>query len=163
MPGSFARPTLPPRPRPLHNRDWMPSPRGVAGMSIELHITRAEHWAENQDLPISAAEWLAYVERDPELSLQTEGGPCFAVWSGPSRYAQPWLDWFEGNIHTRWPDTALYRKMLRIAADLEAQVQDDDGQRYELESDWTFDPPPATGAEEPTPPVRAWWRRLLGT
>ena len=50
-----------------------------------------------------------------------------------------------GVISAKWPDTALYRKMLRIAADLGAAVQDDDGARYPDEADWTFDPiaPPA--------------------
>ncbi len=36
--------------------------------------------------------------------------------------------------------TALYKKMLKIAATLGAQVQDDDGTVYHKPGDWTFDP-----------------------
>jgi hypothetical protein len=32
-------------------------------MGYDIHITRAEHWAENEGREISAEEWLAYVEK----------------------------------------------------------------------------------------------------
>jgi len=112
-------------------------------MGVELHITRAEFWADNEDAAISPEEWLAYVAADPELTLRPESGRHFhghAVWIGPSKYEEPWLHWSSGNISTKWPDTALYRKMLRIAAALNAQIQDDDGEVYTAEADWSFDP-----------------------
>lgn len=62
------------------------------------------------------------------------------MWSGPSLYEEPWLDWIAGNIYTKWPDTYLYRKMLRIAKYLNAQVMDDDGVIYSDESHWEYDP-----------------------
>ncbi|VWD60209.1 hypothetical protein BLA50215_07248 [Burkholderia lata] len=124
-------------------------------MGVEFHITRADFWAENEDAAISAETWLAYVQADPELELRPECGAHHAQWSGPSAHDEPWLDWHAGNIMTKWPDTALYCKMLKIAADLEATVQDDNGTVYRLPTDWHFDP-----HERTTVPAqrRPWWR-----
>ncbi len=141
-------------------------------MGIEFHITRAELWAENELAPISREEWLRYVESDPELSL-TPGSRSLSVrWSGPSRHEDPWLEGFQGNVYTKWPDTALFEKMLRIADALGARVQDDDGTLYTQPGDWTYDPservmpppPPSPPASpKPPPPVRRpWWQRLWG-
>jgi hypothetical protein len=35
----------------------------------EIHITRAEHWAESDRQPITGDEWLALIESDPELMI----------------------------------------------------------------------------------------------
>src|SRR5689334_16430634 len=86
--------------------------RGLMG--VEFHITRAEFWAENNDSPITAEEWLSYVASDSELSLDAANGRYFVRWLGASAYDEPWLDWFQENISTKWPDTALYQKMLRV-------------------------------------------------
>ena len=77
-------------------------------------------------------------------------------WLGPSAYEEPWLDWSDGNISSKWPDTALYRKMLSIAAALGARVQGDEGDFLTSPSDWEFDP----RAVVESPPVgkRPWWR-----
>lgn len=129
-------------------------------MGVELHITRAEeHWAENDDNAIGANEWLAYVDSDPELQLWPENGKYFVRWLGQSKYEDPWLDWFGGNISTKWPDTALYRKMVQIAQRLNAKIQDDDGNLYVTESDWEFDPTaPSPSVEKKVP----WWKRMFG-
>ena len=109
-------------------------------MGVEFHITRAQFWAENEDAQIAAGEWLAYIAGDPELQPQPENGAYFVRWLGPSKYSAPWLNWFEGNISTKWPDTALYLKMLKIATALSAKVQDDNGTVYPDEAEWEFDP-----------------------
>lgn len=109
-------------------------------MGVELHITRGEFWADNEQSEISLNEWLAYVAGDPELRLRPENGPGFAQWIGPSKYAEPWLDWAIGNVSTKWPDTALYGKMLCIAVTLNARVQDDDGTVYTTNDQWVFEP-----------------------
>jgi len=129
-------------------------------MGVELHITRAEHWAENDGLQITAEEWLAYVESDAELRLWPENGQHFARWLGPSKYAEPWLDWFQGNVSTKWPDTALYCKMLRIAQALGAHVQDDDGTKYLTEADWQYDPTERIKEYERQNRPR-WWKKWL--
>lgn len=109
-------------------------------MGLEFHITRAEHWAENEGKEIAAEEWLSYVASDPELRLDPRNGKYHVLWIGESSYDESWLGWAYGNVQTKWPDTALYRKMLRVAAALNAQVQDDDGTVYTKDTDWTFDP-----------------------
>ena len=100
-------------------------------MGYEFHITRAKSWALNTKNRISAEEWLAYVEKDPELSLWAHGGPYFAKWNRESTLDEPWLDWHDGNIETKNPDEALIDKMMAIARELGATVQGDDGEIYQ--------------------------------
>jgi len=124
-------------------------------MGVEFHITRAECWADNEHAPITAEEWLAYVEADSELKPFPENGPYYALWLGTSAYEEPWLDWSGGDIRTKWPDTALYLKMLDIAKHFGAHVQDDDSTVYTLPSDWQYDP-----NVKFVPPVKKkpWWK-----
>ncbi|AJK17587.1 hypothetical protein B7R74_14150 [Yersinia pseudotuberculosis] len=109
-------------------------------MGVEFHITRAEFWADNDEAQITSDEWLSYINSDDELIIDTKNGDYHTLWSGPSLYDEPWLDWSAGNIYTKWPDTHLYRKMLKIAKCLNAQVMDDDGTIYSDESHWEYDP-----------------------
>jgi hypothetical protein len=129
-------------------------------MGVELHITRAHEWLDNQDQQIGADEWLAFIAADPELQLCPEHGPLFVRWLGKSALEDPWLDWSKGNIYSKWPESALYCKMLEIARALDAKVQDDDGGVYSTEDQWQFDPraPRAAPLERP----KSWWRRLFG-
>ena len=126
-------------------------------MGYDLHITRAEHWVENDDQWIEVDEWLDIVERDPELELADENGPYFAIWCGPSKYEEPWFDWSDGNITTKNPDSAMIAKMVEMAGKLGANVQGDDGERYvggergAEDSGYLLD----VGS-------KPWWRRLLG-
>jgi hypothetical protein len=128
-------------------------------MGVELHITRAEFWADNESAEISSAEWLNYVASDAELSLADGNGQFYAVWNGLSKYDEPWLNWFNGNVSTKWPDTALFEKMLQVAGALGAKVQDDEGTNYLKVGDWIYDPThrvEAMPAQEKT----KWWQRF---
>lgn len=128
-------------------------------MGYDLHITRAESWADNEGAEIGADEWLAAVRADPELTLAPDVGmgPHFARWSGPSRHDDPWLDWRAGNVYTKSPDSALLRKMVRLAERLGARVQGDDGELYT--GDEPLDEPPDEAA---APTKRSTIRTLLG-
>jgi hypothetical protein len=95
-------------------------------MGYDLHITRAKRWSD-QEPSISADEWLAYVDRDPELQLN---GKYFALWAGVSRQPDPWFDWSDGHVHTKNPDPAVIAKAIQIASRLGAAVQGDDGEVY---------------------------------
>ena len=109
-------------------------------MGVEFHITRAEFWADNEDSQIASEEWLNIVNHDPELSIYAPNGEFFALWSGKSAYPEPWLEWSNGNISTKWPDTALYLKMLQVATVLNAKVMDEDGTEYSSPGEWEFTP-----------------------
>ena len=115
-------------------------------MGCDLHITRAGDWADAESAPITSEEWLSFVESDPELRLAGDNGPHFAVWSGKSRYPDPWFDWSDGQVHTKNPDPALIEKAIQIAEQLGARVVGDDGERYlpggKVERDGTVDDAP---------------------
>ncbi len=99
-------------------------------MGYDLHITRAKNWFENEGCEISVEEWLALIRSDAELKLAGYNGEYFALWSGKSKYEDPWLDWCDGNIYTKNPDGPIIGKMLEIAKRLKAKVQGDDGEVY---------------------------------
>ena len=104
-------------------------------MGFDVHITRANDWAHNKDQEISAEEWLHYVEEDNELARDPQNGDYAAVWVDRARCPEAWLDWFEGNIYTTNPDQQTLAKMLRVASDLRARVQGDDGKAIESVED----------------------------
>jgi hypothetical protein len=132
-------------------------------MGYDAHITRAEFWADNSGHEITAAEWQAVVDADPELEPWPEQGPYFARWRGESTLPDPWLDWHDGDVYTKSPDPALLAKCCALAARLGARVQGDDGEEYELGPDGqareagAASPPAAGGGD-----ARPWWRRWLG-
>lgn len=98
-------------------------------MGYDLHITRRDNWTD-QGHDITSDEWLKLVAADPELTLDSQNGPYFAVWRGASKLPQPWLDWSDGQIYTKNPDRGLMAKMLTLARQLSATVQGDDGEEY---------------------------------
>jgi hypothetical protein len=94
-------------------------------MGYDYHITRADDWADNSGSEITANEWLAVVDNDPELSLSGVNGPFFADWR------DSWFDLVEGNVTTKNPDTPTLTKMLSLATHFDARVQGDDGDIYD--------------------------------
>jgi hypothetical protein len=112
-------------------------------MGYDLHITRRAVWSEKGD-DISADEWLDLVAADPELRLSPKDGPYFAIWKGASQLPDPWLDWSDGQIHTKNPDRALVAKMILLARRLTATVQGDDGEEYTQPTDFPDDPESAS-------------------
>jgi hypothetical protein len=107
-------------------------------LGVDLHITRAPTWAFSEEHPITHAEWIAYVQSRDDLEWIDERG--LVTWHGTSQYESPWLEWRNGQIATKYPDTALYEEMLNIARSLNAHVEDDDGRRYGRAGEWTFNP-----------------------
>ena len=106
-------------------------------MGYDLHITRKKFWADEDGATITPEEWLTVVRDDPELRFAgEEHSPYFALWSGPSSYPEPWIDYFEGGLYSKNPDGPLINKMTRIATTLAAQVQGDEGEVYPLEADY---------------------------
>lgn len=104
-------------------------------MGYDLHITRADFWAENVGQEITADEWTALVDSDATLTFNPQNGPYFADLESRSGSSPGWLNWSEGDIFAKNPDRETLRKMLEIAVLLEASVQGDDGECYETASD----------------------------
>jgi hypothetical protein len=123
-------------------------------MGYDFHITRAPDWSENEHEPIPREEWLAIVAVDPELRLDPQNGPCFALWIDPqTRAERGWLDWFDGNIFSKNPDPALLGKMLELAGRLQGKVQGDDGEVYtSVDEHPDHAQPPSSTARKP------WWK-----
>ncbi len=108
-------------------------------MGYDLHITRAENWCENEGHEISPSEWHDIINCDPELRLDPQNGPHFAIWEHGSLdpaaqeehgRLRGWLNWSYGNIDTKNPDPPLLEKMIDIARLLDARVQGDEGEWY---------------------------------
>ena len=129
-------------------------------MGYDLHITRGGHWAENDGARISVDEWLAVVENDKELTLSPGNASYLADWSGPSKHAEPWLAWHDGNIYSKNPDSALLRKMVQLAAQLRARVQGDDGEFYT--GDEQLDDHHVTAERSYAARSRSLWHRITG-
>lgn len=115
-------------------------------MGYDVHITRADHWAQNQGREITASEWRNIIDADPDLRLAGYNGPDFAIWDGHPENDESWLDWDDGNITTKNPDDRLLRKMLEIAKRLGANVQGDDGELYDGTTSSTQAPTPTLWA-----------------
>jgi hypothetical protein len=99
-------------------------------MGYDLHITRKKFWADQGGQPITAAEWLAYVATDPQLRLDQSSQRHAVRLSVESEHAEPWLEWFQGDVYTKNPDEPILAKMLEIAKALKGRVQGDDGEIY---------------------------------
>jgi hypothetical protein len=100
-------------------------------VGYNLYIVRGPDFWGNPDHQISADEWHRYIETDHELTLAPDHGPHFALWSGPSTYPEPWLNWFKGfSIYSKNPDDAIINKMLQIAVRLSAHVRGENEEIY---------------------------------
>jgi hypothetical protein len=100
-------------------------------MIYHLHITRREFWSyTGSGLDITAEEWRAVVDADPELEWRTERGPHAAEWKGPTSTPEPFLDLEHGNVIARNPDHRMIDKMVSISEILKAKVQGLDGECY---------------------------------
>ena len=107
-------------------------------MSWYVHITRAQRWAEAEQLPITRDEWLAYVDADEELRRVTaqeveEHKPFVkaddAAWverrpDGGDRVLA-WFGWHKGLIDVRNPHAETLCKMADVAERLKANVVDE--------------------------------------
>jgi len=128
-------------------------------MGYNLHITRAEHFHESEQRPVTADEWLALVAGDPELRIVGDNGPYFADWSGPCSYPHgSWFNLRKGQIETKNPDRAILRKMLELASQLEAKVQGDDGELYTKAEDISSDEEMERLLNRVQKPKRPWWQ-----
>jgi len=113
-------------------------------MGYDLHITRKEHWADENDEPsdISFQEWLDYIEKDKDMKLSDES---FLILKETTYFDGEWLthplgeiicfSYGERDIFIKNPDEHTIKKMLDIACALNAKVQGDEGEIYKVDSE----------------------------
>ena len=117
-------------------------------MGYDFHITRRENWVEEDPNcnDISLEEWLAYIGRnDSELVLsdaywvnvpgeegKSQVAPGCCEWTAHPQNELPCFDYYRGSVSTKNPDEPTIIKMIMMAKDLNAKVQGDDDEVYEL-------------------------------
>src|SRR5262249_1255353 len=118
-----------------HRRGGSPHLKGwEAIMGYDIHITRKTNWFD-EGPEITLDEWEAYAESDPELSGEgwvnwlIDGNSVRAKFfvfreTGNEEAA---LCWSCGDIAAKNPSPAGIRRMVSIAARLNAKVQGDEG------------------------------------
>jgi len=142
-------------------------------MGYDVHITRRENWFDEHGLKIELSEWLEYVEADLEMRLDGYAeadlgdGQIFrtedkslAVWRSYSGHQEDgnkaWMYLFDGSVIAKNPDEEILAKMCRIATELEARVQGDDGELYT--EDNLEGVLPETAGDDASPERQPWWK-----
>jgi hypothetical protein len=116
-------------------------------MGYDLHITRKQHWSDDNGPEIALAEWIAVVGADQEMRLdgvaetrvgggstlriKNEGLSVWTAWSRHSENRMAWFSFHEGNVTAKNPDLEIRRKMWSLSQALSAKVQGDDGEFYD--------------------------------
>ncbi|GAA4264304.1 hypothetical protein [Dactylosporangium darangshiense] len=104
-------------------------------MGYNLHITRAEHWLDADGEPIGRQEWNAYASGHPAMQhagwIEWKDVGREAVYDWPAGYEdRSSLSWRNGEVTVTGVYTDYIPGLVAIAADLEANVVGDDGERY---------------------------------
>jgi hypothetical protein len=99
-------------------------------MGYDFHITRKDHWADDEGLCISLGEWTEYARSDTDINPDTDN-PGPENWIVTGREGA-WPIWWgdTGEILAKDPDPAMIEKMIAIANALCARVLGDDGEVY---------------------------------
>jgi len=121
-------------------------------VGYDVHITRARFWPHSERYPIRTSEWLALVADNDDLYFDKDhyGQPTddpdatyMFDWK-PATGDGSWFMCSSGEIRTKNPEDATIRRMIEMAADLDAWVTGDDHAFYSIDQ--------GTVAErEPTP------------
>ena len=117
-------------------------------MGYEVHITRRQHWLDEDGPSIGLNEWLKVVHSDPEMHYEgptkeealaagnstiSPEEPGLAVWRAYSKHGPDAVALFchyEDHVTATNPDEEILRKVWKLAHRLKAKVQGDDGEIY---------------------------------
>ncbi|HEY6255255.1 MAG TPA: hypothetical protein VIY51_05620 [Xanthobacteraceae bacterium] len=136
-------------------------------MGYDLHITRKNDWSDPKGPKISLAEWLAFVNGDPEMRLEAHaearlddgsavrGVPeGLSIWTEYSQHDEAgnkaWFLYSRGEVTVKNPDEEIIRKMWSVAQALSAKVQGDDGEVYDSCANESH--------RKEYLPKKAWWK-----
>ncbi|XZF15906.1 hypothetical protein ACTHGU_07195 [Chitinophagaceae bacterium MMS25-I14] len=93
------------------------------------------------------------------IRTESEGLSVWTMYSGDGLNGNhAWFDYDHGNITVKNPDNEIITKMLTIAAKLNAKVQGDDCEVYELTSDGEITYKHIPGKDNPTDKLKPWWK-----
>ena len=143
-------------------------------MGYDLHITRRKDWSQDepQNTDIKLEEWISFIEQDPELQLsdayrikvpgnenESQVAPGYCEWINHPLDERPSFVYSSGCISTKNPDEDTVRKILLISKVLNAKVQGDDGETYELSSNGEIinNPDPLVDSNE-IAEKKPWWK-----
>ena len=103
-------------------------------MGYDLHITRKEHWSDEDGSEISLSEWVKYSQNDSDIKPDPDN-PGDENWMIISD-SWSWPIWWEknGELRTKNPEPAAIQKLISIAIALDARVLGDDGEIYRNDS-----------------------------
>lgn len=109
-----------------------------AAMSYELHISRIPDWVDAAEGPIGRAEWNAYTRAKPDLreagSIGWSDIGSEPVYQCDDRYgAVVVLSWREHQVSVTGYNGEDPAALLAIAADLDAVLVGDEGERYTID------------------------------
>ena len=132
-------------------------------MGYDLHITRREHWADDETgEPITREQWQAYVDADPTMRWSDPSDDGMAFWFKRAEHREredlPWLWWDMGEVISKNPDVELRRKMWTVAQSLGANLQGDDGELYGEDGERLAAPEDADGKGEMSGGAKPWWK-----
>ncbi|WP_157880975.1 hypothetical protein [Streptomyces griseoruber] len=106
-------------------------------MGYELHMTRASHWLDSEECPITLHEWIEFghgsvvLQEEGYLDLDCVGRQPLFTWGGADGLAVG-LHWFEGRVTlsgAHAPGVDLVG-LADLAAGLSANLIGDDGELY---------------------------------
>lgn len=116
---------------------WLLAPEaiGVTTMGYELHLTRAEHWADSEDDPISLSEWEDFASGSGDLHdggwVESEDGSRRRVFSHVHEGVEFSLTWRDGQVDIAGVVGVKAAKSVSwLATAFGAQLVGDDGETY---------------------------------
>ncbi|MEU8945329.1 hypothetical protein [Streptomyces sp. NPDC048489] len=106
-------------------------------MGYELHMTRASHWLDSEECPITLHEWIEFgrgsvaLQEEGYLDLDSVGRQPLFTWRGADDVTVG-FHWFEGRVTSSGahvPGVDLVG-LAGLAAELAAYLIGDDGEQY---------------------------------
>lgn len=108
-------------------------------MSYDIHVTRASHWSDSEEQPISLEELKEYFAGKDEFAYADEhavSGPFgtmtiggdFFIWKSEGQCIP--FHYIDGRLTLSGGDEDVIEIMKEIAAGLQAIVQGDEGEVY---------------------------------
>lgn len=96
----------------------------------DVHVTKKEHWTDENDICINKADWKKYLETNSSIQVDHDSiEDSYLVYINNDEYAM-WIDYKGCDLMTKNPNTEFINKLIEISKALDAKVQGDDGEVY---------------------------------